>query len=281
MNKSMPHTPPIRAVFLDIDGTLVAHGDSISPGVRRALQQVHDRGIEIVLCSGRTRYRIMPIAKQMPEPPGYVVCANGSVVMHLGTGQTLYRHLLPIPIALRIVQAILDAGSEPYVFEDTDDTSAEGSRVLFHPDRPTGDWAERPRYRPFERIAEELPFCPVCVSCFGDAAQMRPLAQNMMREFEGRVSIIQSGSENTWGVEFYVANISKQLGLETVAAHLDVNQDEILAIGDHVNDFEMLKWAGVGVAMGNALPEIKAAADWVTADVLEDGAARALERFIL
>jgi Cof subfamily protein (haloacid dehalogenase superfamily) len=281
MNISNTHFPPIRAVFLDIDGTLVAHGDSLSEGVKHALQRVQDRGIEIVLCSGRTRYRIMPIASQMPDPPGYVVCSNGSVVMHLGTGHTLYRHLLPIPTALRIVQAILDAGSEPYVFEDTDDPTAEGSRVLFHPDRPVGDWAERPRYRPYASIEEQLPFEPVCVSCFGDPARMRPLAQNMMREFEGRVSIIQSGSENTWGVEFYVANISKQLGLETVAAHLDVNQDEILAIGDHVNDYEMIKWAGVGVAMGNALPEIKAAADWVTADVWEDGVARALERFIL
>jgi hypothetical protein len=270
----------IRALFVDIDGTLVAHGDTISPGVRHALQQIQDKGIEIVLCSGRTRYRIMPVAQQLPQPAGYVVCANGSVVFHLGTGQTLYRHLLPTPIALRIVQAILDAGSEPYVFEDTDDPTSEGSRVLFHPDKPVGDWAERPRYRPYAAIAEELPFQPVCVSCFGSPERMRPLAQAMMQEFEGKVSIIQSGSENTWGVEFYVANISKQLGLETVAAHLDVDQDEILAIGDHVNDYEMLKWAGIGVAMGNALPEIKAVADWITADAEEDGVARALERFI-
>ncbi|HLV81194.1 MAG TPA: HAD hydrolase family protein, partial [Chthonomonadaceae bacterium] len=67
----------------------------------------------------------------------------------------------------------------------------------------------------------------------------------------------------------------------TVAARLDVAREETMAIGDHFNDLEVLRWAGVGVAMGNALPEVQAAAGWVTASLEEDGVARAIERFIL
>lgn len=271
----------IRALFIDIDGTLVTSEDRISPEVQRALRAVHEKGCAIALCTGRTRYRIQAVAQQLPPPLGYAITSNGGVVFHMGTRETVYRRLMPIPMALEVIHAIVEAGSEPYVFEDSDRPGIEGARVLFHPDLPVGSWAEMPRYRPHLEIMDALPFEPVSVSAFGPPAIMRPLAQRMQARFSGALSIIQSGSEHNWGVEIYVANVSKQVGLETVAARLGVDREEILAIGDHVNDIEMIQWAGIGVAMGNALPEIQAVADWVTAGVMQDGVARAIERYIL
>ena len=96
-----------------------------------------------------------------------------------------------------------------------------------------------------------------------------------------RVSIVRSGSEWNWGIEIYVPGISKQVGIEYVARRLGVKQEETMAVGDHLNDIEMLRWAGVGVAMGNALPEVCAAADYVTSSFQKDGVARAIERFVL
>lgn len=275
------HPTTIRAIFLDIDGTLVHSDDRISHIVKRALHLARDKGVEITLCTGRTRHRLMPVAEQMPQPAGYAVSSNGGVVTHLATGEVLYRHLLPVPVALQVVRAIVEAGSEPYVFEDSDRPGIEGARVLFHPDLPVGDWADIPRYRPHAEILDQLPFEPVSVSAFGHPSAMRPLARRLQEELQGVVSIIQSGSLDTWGVEVYVAEINKQLGLETIASRLELRREEILAIGDHINDLEMLKWAGIGVAMGNAIPEILAAADWVTSSVLQDGVARAIEKYIL
>ncbi len=272
---------PIKALFLDIDGTLVTHDDRISHTVKRSLQLAIDKGVLVTLCTGRTRHRLIPIAEQMPGKPGYAITSNGGVVIDLNTGETIYRHLMPVPIALHVIKAIVDSGSEPYVFEDSDLPGIEGSRVLFHPNLPVGHWAEVPRYRPFAEMMKELPFEPVSVSCFGHPNKMRPLAAQLLEEMKGSVSIIQSGSNETWGVEIYVANINKQLGLETIAARLQVDQNEIMAIGDHINDLEMIQWAGIGVAMGNALPEIRAAANWTTSSVLQDGVARAIENFIL
>ena len=271
----------IRALFVDIDGTLVASGERISPGVLEALRAARKKGCEIALCTGRTRYRIRYVVEQMPPPPGYAITSNGGVVTHLGTGETIYRRLLPIPIALEVVRTIVEAGSEPYVFEDSDRPGIEGARVLFHPDLPVGPWADIPRYRPHVEILDELPFEPVSVSAFGPPQIMRPLALHLQERLPQEVSIIQSGSEHNWGIEIYVANISKRVGLETVAARLDIDREEILAIGDHMNDLEMIQWAGIGVAMGNALPEIRAVADWVTASVTQDGVARAIEKYIL
>src|SRR5579871_2977876 len=135
----------IRALFLDVDGTLVGADDQISSGVRQALAAAQEKGCEIALSTGRTRFRIHSITDQLPPPPGYAVTSNGGVVSHLGTGEIVYRRLLPIPVALRVIQTIVDAGSEPYVYEDSDRPGIEGARVLFHPDLPIGPWADPPR----------------------------------------------------------------------------------------------------------------------------------------
>ncbi len=93
--------------------------------------------------------------------------------------------------------------------------------------------------------------------------------------------MIQSGSHDHWGIEIFVANVNKCRGLELIAARLGLAREEVLAIGDHINDLEMIQWAGVGVAMGNAQPEVCAVADWVTTTLEEEGVARAIERYVL
>jgi hydroxymethylpyrimidine pyrophosphatase-like HAD family hydrolase len=157
----------------------------------------------------------------------------------------------------------------------------EGNRVLYHPDKPLGRWADVPRYRPHARILEELPFEPVSVSAFGPKEVILPLVEQLETRLAGLVSIVRSGSEQNWGIEIYVPGISKQVGIAYVADHLGVKQEETMAIGDHLNDIEMLRWAGIGVAMGRSLPEVQAAADYVTASYQQDGVARAVERFVL
>ena len=275
-------TAQIRALFLDIDGTLVGEDSQISPGVRAAIRRAREHGCEVVLCTGRTRYRTVPIANQFDPPRGYAVTSNGGVLTHIETGEILYRHLLPIPVALQVIRTLRDAGAEPYVYEDSDKPGIEGARVLYHPDAAIGPWVKGdPRHRPHAELLTHLPFQPVSVSAYGAPEIMRPVASFLRERLTENVSIIESGTEFAWGVEIYVSGVSKVTGLETLAARLDVAREEIMAIGDHINDLEMLQWAGWGVAMGNALPQIQEAADWVTASRAEDGVALAIESFVL
>ena len=280
MEKPPIRHAPIRALFLDIDGTIIGDKDTISPAVRHAIAAARAVGCEVALCTGRARYTALPIAAQIP-PPGYVITSNGGVVTHLGTGATIARHLMDRDAAQEVVLAIYAAGAQPYVYEDTPQDDVEANRVLYHPSRPPGAWAVGPRYRAYPDLLESLPFEPVSVSAFGPEAVMRPLALELRERFGDALSIIGVGTHRNWGVEVYTAGVSKQAGLETVAARLDVPREEIMAIGDHINDLEMIRWAGIGVAMQNAIPEIIEAADYVTASVYEDGVARAIERFIL
>ena len=272
----------IRALFLDIDGTLVGGDSQVSAAVRCSIRRARERGCEIVLCTGRTRFRTVPIADQFDPPRGYAVTSNGGVLSHLGTGEVLYRHLVPVPVALEVIRTLRDAGAEPFVYEDSDVPGVEGARVLHHPDAEVDEWVRSdPRYRPHRTFLHALPFQPVSISAYGRPEIMRPLAVLMRERLGDSVSIIQSGTEHAWGVEVYISGISKRTGLETLAARLEAAPEEIMAIGDHINDIEMLEWAGWGVAMGNALPEVKAVADWVTEPLSADGVAHAIERFVL
>ncbi len=272
----------IRALFLDIDGTIAASDGLVSPAVLGAIRKARQHGCEVVLCTGRTRYRTVPVAAQLDPPMGYAITSNGGVLIHLGTGQILYRHLLPIPVALEVIRAIRDAGAEPFVYEDSDVVGVEGARVLYHAEADTSELGHADeRYRAHATLASDLPFQPVSVSAYGRPEIIRPLAAHLRERLADDLSIIQSGAEHAWGVEIYVGGISKRTGLETLAARLEVDRDEIMAIGDHINDIEMLEWAGWGVAMGNAQSEVKAVADWITSSLAEDGAAEAIKRFVL
>ena len=281
---SPTHRPSarIRALFLDIDGTIASSDSRVSPGVLRAVRLARSHGCEVVLCTGRTRFRTVPVAEQLDPPLGYAITSNGGVLTHLGTGEIIYRHLLDVPVALEVIRIMKDAGADPFVYEDSDNPGVEGARVLHHPDVNTSAW-ERfdPRYRPHPSITTDLPFRPVSVSAYGPAEVVRPLSAHLRERLSETVSIVESGTEHAWGVEVYVSGISKRTGLEMLAARLDVAQEEIMAVGDHINDIEMLMWAGWGVAMGNAQPEVKGAADCITASITEDGAARAIEAFVL
>jgi len=278
----MSSTPEIRALFLDIDGTIVDRREIISPRVLFAIGQAREIGCEVVLSTGRTRYTAMPIVHQIEPLPDYLIASNGAIAMHLPTRNPIVRRLLPLPVATRMIRMLLDAGAEPYVFEDSVEDGEEAARVLYYPDRVPGHWATFPRYRPHSGLPDDLPFAPVSVSAFGTTAFLRPLVEQLRQALPNDVCVIESGSnDGSWNAEFYQAGVSKQTAIEVVTAHLGVSRENVMAVGDHRNDIEMIQWAGLGVAMGNALPEVIAIADTVTGTYAEDGVAEAIERYVL
>ncbi len=272
---------PIRAVFIDMDGTLITRSAHISPRVLRALQAARAKGVEIIPATGRTRYTALHVSRQIVPLPDYLITSNGGLVMEERTGTILSRRLLPIPLALQIINAMADAEAAPYVFEDCVNEDIELSRALYHPRFPAGEWAEPPRYRPDGNLLHTLPFSPISVSAFGPPEQIRPLTAYLREILPDAVSIVESGTREAWGAEVYAAGVDKRLGLEIMARKLGIAHSETMAIGDHMNDLGMLRWAGIGVAMGNAIPEVLEAADEVTSTAEEDGVALALEKWIL
>jgi hydroxymethylpyrimidine pyrophosphatase-like HAD family hydrolase len=100
----------------------------------------------------------------------------------------------------------------------------------------------------------------------------------MRRHFEGRMEVVRS---HAMFVEGNPLGVSKEDALRRLAVHLGIPQAQVMAIGDQGNDAGMIAWAGVGVAMGDGSPAAKAVADWIAPPLAEDGAAVAIERFVL
>ena len=265
----------IRALFLDLDGTLVGATNTVSPRVVEAVRRARAAGCEVALCTGRSRISTQPVADQLGFR-GYAVVSNGAVVLHLGTLEVICRNLLPIPTALGAVRALMQAGASPQVYED----AVESARILYHPDFPVHIF-DPSRQLPYPALAEELPFQPACVNSFGPEEVLRPVGERMAAAPPPDTWVIQAGSHELWSLEVHHQDSGKCNGLQRLADRLGVRAEEVLAIGDHLNDLEMLQFAGVGVAMGNALPEVKAIADHVTGTLDEDGVAQAIERFVL
>ncbi len=265
----------IRALFLDLDGTLVGAENRVSARVRRALDRARGVGCEIVLCTGRSRVSTEPVAEQIGFQ-GYAIMSNGAVVMHLGNREVLCTNRLPIPTALWYVRALMEAGCAPQVYEDT----LVGSRILYHPGYPV-EIHNRERQRPWPELAETLPYEPICISSFGAEALLRPVAERLQQDPLPGTLVEQAGTHAVWCLEIHHHQSGKCNGLQRVAERLGVRREEVMAVGDHINDLSMVRFAGLGVAMGNALPEVQAAADWVTATQAQDGVALAIERFVL
>lgn len=281
MTHENPASPRIRALFVDMDGTLIGPDERVSPGVRRALQAAHAAGCSIIPCTGRTRFTAQPIAEQLGVPLGYSVTANGAVAQHLGTEEVLHCVTISEQSAIEIAREVYRLGVQVYLYEDSVVYETSRSRAIYHPDMPVGPWATPPRYQPCPDLLERLPFAPVSLAAFGSRAQIHPLVPTLQERLAGKVSLLQSGSEHYWGIEIYATGVNKATGAEVVMRRLGVAREEVMAIGDHLNDLHLIEWAGTGVAMGNAQPELLAIADHATASVYEDGVARAIERFIL
>jgi hydroxymethylpyrimidine pyrophosphatase-like HAD family hydrolase len=265
----------IRALFLDLDGTLVGAENRVSDRVRAAIHAARERGCEVVLCTGRSRVSTEPVADQLGLH-GWAILSNGAVAMHLETREVLCRNVIPEATAVRWVRTLLEAGVPPHVYED----AVESARILYHPDNP-GNLHSPERQRPWPEMDRHLPFAPICISTFGPEDVLRPLSERLARSPLPGTFVEQAGTHATWCMEVHHERSGKCNGLRRVAERLGLAREEILAIGDHMNDLEMLRFAGTGVAMGNALPETRAAADHVTGTLEEDGAAQAIERFVL
>lgn len=264
----------IRVAFIDLDGTLVGASNTVSSRARQAIQRAREAGCEVVLCTGRSRISTLPIADQLGFR-GYAVTNNGAVAMHLDTGEVLYRNLLPIPSALAAVRALLAAGLVPQVYED----AITSARILYHPEHPVPEMIGR--HTPWATLTTSLPFTPACVSAFGPEAVVRPVAERLAEEPPEGACVLQAGTHNAWCLEVHHRESGKQNAARRILDYLGLGRADALAIGDHLNDVALLEFASVGIAMGNALPVVRARAGHVTATLEEEGVAIAIERWVL
>jgi Cof subfamily protein (haloacid dehalogenase superfamily) len=271
-------------LFIDLDGTLVGATDDVSPRTLRALDAAREEGCTIVICTGRNRYGAETVARQW-QGHGYGIFSNGAVLGEWETGRVLHKITLPdeaVREAARIAHAY---GTVPICLGTQVETDG-GRRVCT--DRRGALWpayAERNAHRLhfLDDVEVETMLQPVSMIAYGASEMTQSIAAEWRAALGARVAVFDATAAyyDCWSAYIHSAEADKALAAAKVAEMLGVPREQALAIGDHCNDIGLLRWAGLGVCMGDGHEDALACADHVTAPLAEDGAALAIERFVL
>ncbi|MGO8692127.1 MAG: Cof-type HAD-IIB family hydrolase [Rectinemataceae bacterium] len=262
----------VDLIALDLDDTLLREDLSVSNENRRALAEAESRGIRLVLASGRNIFSMRHYASLLGlEGPGdYLICSNGAEIMESQSGKLVDRRLLP-PDLCREVAAAIDARGFPWHLYD-------GGGIYVTRPNP---WAERDSRltgQPTIRIRDsEGLFAKGQIKFVvpGEPAAIASLLAELVPLFAGRAEVFTS---KPYFLEVLSPGADKGSALGRLAAMLGIGMDRVMAIGDAMNDFTMLKAAGWGCAPANALPEIKVVARIVSERSNEEDAVADLVR---
>lgn len=267
----------IRLIVSDLDGTILRQDLTISARVRAAIAEARTRGTIVVLASGRMYRSVVPYAQELGlRAP--VICYQGAYVRELPgmgrpAGGLLFHRPLRAAIAREAVRWTLERGLDPHANVDDRLIMAEGDENAADYERALGVEAEL-----VPDLVASLRRSPTKILAVGPAGLPERLLPVARAAFAGRAEVTVSHPEY---LEFTAPGITKGRALRWLCRRLDVPPAATLAIGDQYNDLEMIVAAGIGVAMGQAPAAVRAAARAVTGTIDEDGAALAIEAFVL
>ena len=262
-----------RLLATDVDDTLLPHAGGISDRVRMAISRARADGILVTLASGRTFGDTLKYAHELGiDLP--LISHQGALVKHPLSGEILHEDLLPIEIMREVILFCRERDLHLNVYID-DETFMEKTGEEFE----LYSALSRKTQRPVPDLLDVLTRMPTKFIIVSTSAEINDATLPLVRtHFAGRLSVLRSHPVLIEGV---MSTVSKGRALAVLADYLGVRQMETAAIGDNENDMEMLAWAGLGMAMGNAASEVQAVADCVLPPISEDGAAYGIERYIL
>lgn len=266
-------TTRYKLIALDLDGTLNNDRKQIDPPTRRALLAVQSVGVRLMLASARPLPGLYKDrdALELCAHNGLLMAYNGGAIVSAADGSLLHSAAMAMEDARRAlrqlealpVTPILDDGARFYV------TDKSGYKVGYECANNRMDCVEVPN------LAEALDFAPCKILMSTDPAGIKAVQAQIAALLPDRLSVVQTAP---FYLEIIPAAIDKGEGLRRACAAIGIDPAEAVAFGDSENDIPMLRAAGLGVAMGNADPEVRAAADCITLSNNENGIAAALER---
>jgi HAD superfamily hydrolase (TIGR01484 family) len=255
-----------RLAALDVDGTLVDQTNALSPAVREAVLALADTGVAIVVATGRAMPGTMEVVERLGLQDGTAVTSNGAIVIGYHPVEVLHSVTFDASEAVRrVLESVPDA---LVAVEEV----GVGYRV--NAPFPEGEVSGRITVEDVDSLVSEPVTRVVIRAPEHDAREFAAVVEGL-----GLTETNYYIGYTAW-LDLAPQGVSKASGLELVCATLDIAQADVLAVGDGFNDVEMLRWAGRGVAMGQAPDEIVAVADAVTDSVADDGLATELARYL-
>ena len=275
----------IKAIVMDVDGTLTNDKKEITPKTREVLLKAQKQGILLILASGRPTTGLVEMGKvlEMDKNNGLFISYNGSKVINFQTGEELFNEPLKLEDAKAVlehmkkfeIKPMIDKGDYMYVndvYNCMIRFRGEPFNVIKYESRG-GNY----KLCEIDDLAAFVDYPLNKILTAGEPEYLQEHYIEMMEPFKDKLNCMFTGP---FYFEFTAKDIDKAKALDTVLKPLDITADEVIAFGDGHNDISIIKYAGIGVAMENAIADLKEAADEITLSNEQDGIAESLLKHI-
>ncbi|MDA9556883.1 Cof-type HAD-IIB family hydrolase [Vibrio sp.] len=265
-----------KLIALDMDGTLLNSNKEISTRTKEAIAAAREKGKKVVLASGRPLQGMQAKLDELriTGQDEFVLFYNGSMVKELGSGEIIHQKIIDGKAAKLVADLAKKLGLYVHAF------SPEYGLIT-------------PENNPYTKIEAQINTVAINIKDFSTLTDDEPIIKAMIvgapeditkaatlipKEFHESYTVVQSAPIF---LEFLNPNSHKGVGIEAIVKHLGYDASEVIAMGDAGNDNHMIQYAGLGVAMANAMEETKAIADLITDSNDDDGVAKIIEEYML
>ena len=288
-----------KLVAIDLDGTLLNSYGEVSSKNREAIQKAVQKNVEIVLASGRPIMSVKNLANEI-GCNHYMICGNGAITYDIQNEQIIYNRFLEKAKVLQIIK-ICEENSIFYNVYTKDTILAKNLNfnvLFYHQENASKPEDKKTRITILQNIEEyvknrkeedylKITICDNDKVVFGsiirklrnikdvDVLDVEHMSRKIIKDGTDRISM------QYYYTEITSTNVDKWQAVKDLAQKLEIKQEEIIAIGDNINDAEMVKNSGLGIMMGNSAPYIKEMADIVVSDNDNDGVAEAIEKYVI
>ncbi|MBN2447098.1 MAG: HAD family hydrolase [Phycisphaerae bacterium] len=271
-------------IAIDLDGTLLGRDHKVPAANRAALHRAHEAGMHIVLCTGRAYPETTPTIADIGLDLDAAVTVFGAVVTDIPTNRTIEYTPFDLDTARALTAWLQERRYAVLWLFDPDEHGVEGFAIDGPHRHPAVDGylTQSPCVL---RAVDTLPATappPVRISIVDEPGTLEPISAELTASFDGRVkhNVLRAPAWDFTVIEAFAPQVNKWFGIEKLCRRWNIDPARTVAVGDDVNDVDMLRQAGLGVAMGNARAEVKATADRVTLPYDECGVAALIDEIL-
>lgn len=264
-----------KLIAIDMDGTLLNDEKKISPANFEAIQQARENGVKVVLASGRPLIGFKRYLEELNliSEDDYAVAFNGALVQSAEGSKVISKIPLTLDDYKNLYKLSKELNVNIHALTENSVISPKDSEYT----RQEANWNGIPN----EIIAvDDVDECTTIVKVmFVDKPEIiEEIIEMIPEEVSNKYTVVRSAP---FYLEFLNKAVNKGAGVAALAEKLNIKQEEVICIGDAGNDIHMIEYAGLGVAMGNAFPEVKKVANFITKTNEQDGVAHIINKFIL
>jgi Cof subfamily protein (haloacid dehalogenase superfamily) len=264
-----------KLIALDMDGTLLRNDKTISKETHRSIQKARAKGVRVVLTTGRPIDGVKRYLKELNlvNEDDYAITYNGSLIQNSKTREIVSKTLMTLD-------------DINYLYKLSQELKVNIHALTDHS-------CITPKVSKYTQVEADINEIPIDIVDFSNIDKSTSIVKIMFvdepdflsevvaklpSEIYEKYTVVRSAP---YFLEFLDKNVNKGAGVALLAEKLDIKPEEVICVGDAGNDLHMIKFAGLGVAMGNAFPEVKEIADYITLTNDENGVAHVINKFVL